>query len=38
MERTKKVSEEFLKSLANGNITTAISGEIKIRIYGIGEK
>ena len=38
MERTKKVSEEFLKLLANGNITTAISGEIKIRIYGIGEK
>lgn len=38
MERTRKVDDEFLRTLANGNIATAISGEVKIRLYGLGEK
>lgn len=38
LKRTKKVDDEFLKTLGSGNITSAVSGEIKIRLYGIGEK
>lgn len=38
MERTRKIDDEFLRTLANGNIATAVSGEIKIRLYGLGEK
>ncbi len=38
MERTRKIDDEFLRTLANGNIATAVSGEVKIRLYGLGEK
>lgn len=38
MERTRKIDDEFLRTLANGNIATAVSGEVKIRLYGLGKK
>lgn len=38
LERVKKIDEEFLKNLSSGTIVTAITGEVKIRLYGIGEK
>lgn len=38
LKRTGKISDEFIETLNNGNIVTAVDGEIKIRIYGLEVK
>lgn len=35
-ERVGKVDDEFLKALKSGASVTAVNGEIKIRLYGMG--
>ena len=37
-ERNNKIDSVFLNSLRNGVILSAVSGEIKLRIYGLGLK
>lgn len=37
LKRVKRVDDDFLNTLSIGNIVTALEGEIKIRLYGLGE-
>ncbi|HSQ97969.1 MAG TPA: hypothetical protein VLL98_04595 [Rickettsiales bacterium] len=38
LKRTNRINDDFIKTLNNGNIVTAVEGEIKIRLYGLEAK
>ena len=38
LKRVKKVDENFLKILNNGNIPTGVEGSIVLRLYGLENK
>lgn len=38
LKRTRKINDDFIKTLNTGNIITAVDGEIRIRLYGLEAK
>ena len=38
LKRTKKINDDFIKTLNTGNIITAVDGEIRVRLYGLESK
>jgi len=38
LTRTRKINDDFIKTLNSGNIITAVDSEIKIRLYGLEAK
>lgn len=38
LKRTRKIDDNFIKTLNAGNIITAVDGEIRVRLYGLESK
>lgn len=38
LKRTRKIDDEFIKTLNTGNVITAVDGEIRVRLYGLEAK